>query len=800
MTQNGRALIISASAALLLCGCMHKEAEPLTENISVFQEAFTKAGNSATLSLQAQMPTHAIANAVRKVTVKASAPVFGGSNEVVVNIANPGVSGNSKMVTVTATLAPGDVYIPAGTELLYQFQVSSSATDKYTAYRKLESAMHISAGQVKYISIVCPDITSYAGLDDDGSAVHPYLIGDRHQMQAMANLMAAGTTTYFKLVDDINLTSISWTSLNPSPFTRKVLLDGNGKTVSHLHNVPLFSDLNGTVTSLTLSDAVITGGEYQGVLAATVKTASSTIQDVTVTGSSVTSTGGYAGGMIGCLTKTCTFVDCAVENTTVSGAGHYAGGLVASMPGGSIQRCHTTGSVTITGAKRHAGGLVGIIEPGSDTEIAHCWSSSDVYAWGFAGGLIGTIQNTHSVTVNRCYASGNVSAGNIAGAGGLIGQTFKPNVTVTNCVAWNPSVTPAKYALGNYSSGAVVGRTHPNCVLTDNYRRRSMNLTAYWVPSSNYNHPNVNGTSAPLVRIGTDKVESHAAATNLTDFDTDHGRWAYHGKRTSSSATAVPDNAFGWAGNVTGSGGTLQTVQLREGVEWTHIQDVWEGAIRNINIVRTTLSNTNRLAMYYDFGHGEDLRDKCNLVGALVATNGPMACCHYVRIDGVTKRVANDQLDYITNCALTIDNNVPDIVRTTSNYDAAALPNQNVGCAGPLLVYEGVIQEYDSTDDFITNTHPRTAFGITEDGNTVIQVAVDGRWAGRAIGMDIHTLAKLMKSLGCYKALNFDGGGGTAMWIEGEGVNGIVNHPTDAPKNWDNPTLRPVGTAVYITR
>ena len=52
--------------------------------------------------------------------------------------------------------------------------------------------------------------------------------------------------------------------------------------------------------------------------------------------------------------------------------------------------------------------------------------------------------------------------------------------------------------------------------------------------------------------------------------------------------------------------------------------------------------------------------------------------------------------------------------------------------------------------------------------------------------------------MACYKALNFDGGGGTAMWIYGKGVNGIVNHPCDSPMNWDNPTLRTCGNAVYI--
>ena len=185
-----------------------------------------------------------------------------------------------------------------------------------------------------------------------------------------------------------------------------------------------------------------------------------------------------------------------------------------------------------------------------------------------------------------------------------------------------------------------------------------------------------------------------------------------------------------------------------------------------------------------------------------------MACCHFVRVDGVIKRSAPETKPeeyFVYNCALTIDDNVPDIVKVRDNYGAAALKNKNVGCAGPLLVYEDKIQTYpeDATAAFLKTTHPRTAFGITKDQKTVIQVAVDGRWTDsdmnkRAIGMETPLLAKLMKGLGCYKALNFDGGGGTAMWIYGQGVNGIVNHPCDSPKDWDNPTLRTSGNAIYI--
>lgn len=244
-----------------------------------------------------------------------------------------------------------------------------------------------------------------------------------------------------------------------------------------------------------------------------------------------------------------------------------------------------------------------------------------------------------------------------------------------------------------------------------------------------------------------------------------------------------------------------------EGVEWISFHGVWEGQMRNINIVKTTLNENNSLGIYFDF-YSDDNRNldyKCELMDAVAGTNGSMGCCHFVRVDGTVKRGANESGNYfVDNAALTIDDGVVDIVRVKSNYDAAKLDNKTVGTGGPMLVYDGQIQRYpeESSEGFLKDTHPRTAIGLSQDGKTVYQVAVDGRWtsddaAKRAIGMETWVLAKLMKGLGCYKAFNFDGGGGTAMWVYGQADGGIVNHPSDSP-SWDDKELRPTGSAVYV--
>lgn len=267
------------------------------------------------------------------------------------------------------------------------------------------------------------------------------------------------------------------------------------------------------------------------------------------------------------------------------------------------------------------------------------------------------------------------------------------------------------------------------------------------------------------------------------------------------------------------------TVTVCPGVEWTTFHGTWEGQIRNINIVRTTLNEHNHLGLYFNYGQtypdgytpelgeDEDPRDldkKCIYLDAVAGTNGPMACCHFVRVDGVVKHVATDTDPWIANCALVIDGDVVDIVKVKDNYKAARLNNNTVGCAGPLLVWEGKIQENSQewlkadTDKWLTSTHPRTAIGFSKDLKTVVQVAVDGRWTQssseeRAIGMSTELLAKLMRGLGCYKAMNFDGGGGTAMWVYGQGNSrNIVNRVCENRWDWNGTKLRPTGNAVYI--
>lgn len=92
---------------------------------------------------------------------------------------------------------------------------------------------------------------------------------------------------------------------------------------------------------------------------------------------------------------------------------------------------------------------------------------------------------------------------------------------------------------------------------------------------------------------------------------------------------------------------------------------------------------------------------------------------------------------------------------------------------GPYLVKNGQVY-VDMTEQklgSIGGRNPRTAIGYTADNNLVI-VTVDGRESS-SIGMTLFELANFMKSIGCYNAMNLDGGGSTVLYVKGK----VVNHP-----------------------
>ena len=76
--------------------------------------------------------------------------------------------------------------------------------------------------------------------------------------------------------------------------------------------------------------------------------------------------------------------------------------------------------------------------------------------------------------------------------------------------------------------------------------------------------------------------------------------------------------------------------------------------------------------------------------------------------------------------------------------------------------------------------HPRTAVGLSADGQKFVWLVVDGRQKGYSEGVSEEELARLLLESGCAHGINLDGGGSSSMWIRNEQSElALANRPSD---------------------
>lgn len=108
------------------------------------------------------------------------------------------------------------------------------------------------------------------------------------------------------------------------------------------------------------------------------------------------------------------------------------------------------------------------------------------------------------------------------------------------------------------------------------------------------------------------------------------------------------------------------------------------------------------------------------------------------------------------------------------NYHLTQLTEEvnHIISGGPYLMKAGKIYIDTAAEKLtaITGRNPRTAIGYTKN-NVMILVTVEGRKEGSS-GVTLNELAKIMSDLGCYEAINLDGGSSTVMYAGGNVMSG----------------------------
>jgi hypothetical protein len=227
----------------------------------------------------------------------------------------------------------------------------------------------------------------------------------------------------------------------------------------------------------------------------------------------LTSGGTDVGGFIGKTAVSTHLENCTAEvelipTEAVSGNLRYAG-IVGYTTGNSMKviNCSAKGTIT-SGEKslRTAGGIVAYAGAG-ECEISNCFSNVSIHGGNISnsGGICGVASCAASLLIQNCYSTGEftvyqVNAGILSkhekgvaqikncystikidgysGLGGLVGQGVAGlEITMTNCFAWNPSITATRDAADKYSSGAIAASVSGKNTFTGNFRNPALVLT-----------------------------------------------------------------------------------------------------------------------------------------------------------------------------------------------------------------------------------------------------------------------------------------------------------------------------------
>jgi hypothetical protein len=123
----------------------------------------------------------------------------------------------------------------------------------------------------------------------------------------------------------------------------------------------------------------------------------------------------------------------------------------------------------------------------------------------------------------------------------------------------------------------------------------------------------------------------------------------------------------------------------------------------------------------------------------------------------------------------------------TRNNQASIVPTgtaklngvYNAVAGDALLVQHGVNVAPTASTSF-NNDNPRSAAGLSRNGQYLYLVAIDGRQPGYSDGTSLVETADLLVDLDAWTALNLDGGGSTALVAESASGNpDVLNKPSN---------------------
>ncbi len=338
-----------------------------------------------------------------------------------------------------------EAVIDAGTELTLTVKAEGVSIKKSFT---VEKSVNLAGGQLNTIQLNSENWNT--ALEGAGTESDPYRLSSTRDLLAMKPALVKGQMTYFKMMNDIDMSSIeNWDPLNPKdPYDLGIVFDGGGHSLKNLKSKgqvysSFFGVLYGKCYNVKFVDAEIVSASNSGagIIGGYIGTGGkpAIVSGVEASGIVTNAGKGQSVGGLGGNAREATIENCTV-NVTVSnpmgdGVNRTAtGGVVGKTMGSAvkIKNCVVRGILEITKGvnNTYTGGVVGWqVDAGS--EITGCEVYATVKSAGErVGGIVGHYQGG---TLSGCKFYGEVNAASRL-AGGIAGITSSASI-IENCLS-----------------------------------------------------------------------------------------------------------------------------------------------------------------------------------------------------------------------------------------------------------------------------------------------------------------------------------------------------------------------------
>lgn len=309
-----------------------------------------------------------------------------------------------------------------------------------------------------------------AAAGGDGTSANPYQIETAVELQSIQNDLSA----HYILMNDIDLTGVTWTPIGSTSAGFFGELDGNGKTISNLNisssssYTGLFAVVysGGMIKNLVLENSNIvssssnTGLLCGGFFASDANQNNITINNIDIINCAVNGNEANCAAVVAAcrLDVNADITNCNVINCNIQNSAHNVGGIAGyveqinqfTMSDCTVLNTYVEGTRNTGGivGNPHQSGLMVITNVKLDSSIVITTSSY------YVGGIIGSVSGGSAFVARDCIVQNSIIKSQTTAAGGICGViTSLSSGEVSNCDVLDSSVV----ATGNYAGG-IAGR------------------------------------------------------------------------------------------------------------------------------------------------------------------------------------------------------------------------------------------------------------------------------------------------------------------------------------------------------